>query len=190
MPMMHRMQMTPTMTNTHPRHRALGLALLLALPALPACKNKRDSDNPDVAAGYADNKYEDDIVTARRRRDYEDQGTAIDPKTLAAIDDTIKTVYLRDLERCLEDEMAEQETRFMRSVFTVQFDIDTDGKAGGAKILDIWLKKQDAKGGDVGEVDPANLEGCIETTIAEWEFDPAPEAPYSHTYRGQVGEAF
>ncbi len=170
---------------------AVLLALLVAVPVLPSCKPKQDPDNPDVAAGYRDNnKYGGDIVTARRRNDYEDQGTAIDPKTLAAIEDTIKTVYLRDLERCLEDQMEEQETRFMRSVFTVQFDIDTSGQAGGAKILDIWLKKQNAKGGDVGEVDPGGLKDCIQSNIAEWEFDPAPEAPYSHTYQGQVGEAF
>lgn len=170
---------------------AVLLALLVAVPVLPSCKPKQDLDNPDVAAGYRDdNKYGDDIVTARRRNDYEDQGTAIDPKTLAAIEDTIKTVYLRDLERCLEDQMEEEETRFMRSVFTVQFDIDTDGQAGDAKILDIWLKKQSAKGNDVGEVDAGGMKDCIQGTIAEWEFDPAPEAPYSHTYRGQVGEAF
>lgn len=170
---------------------ALCLALLIALPALPACKKSRDSDNPDVAAGYRDNnKYQDDIVTARTRKDYDDQGQAIDPKTLAAIEDTIKTVYLRDLERCLEDEMETEGTRFMRSVFTVQFDIDTEGQAGGAQVLEIGVRKQDAKGGDVGEVDPASFKGCLETIIAEWVFDPAPEAPYSHTYRGQVGEAF
>ncbi|MCA9708146.1 MAG: hypothetical protein KDK70_20000 [Myxococcales bacterium] len=174
------------------KHRsAVLLALLVVAPAVPSCKNQRNADNPDVAAGYRDNnKYDDDIVTARQRRDYEDQGKAIDPKTLAAIEDTIKTVYLRDLERCLEDEMEEEGTRFMRSVFTVQFDIDTSGQAGGAKILDIWLKKQDAKGGDIGQVDPGRLKDCIQGTIAEWEFDPAPEAPYSHTYQGQVGEAF
>jgi len=173
------------------RRSAALFALLCALPVLPSCKNKRDLDNPDVAAGYRDdNKYDDDIVTARKRNTYEDQGTAIDPKTLASIEDTIKTVYLRDLERCLEDEMETQETRFMRSVFSVQFDIDTSGQASGAKILQIWLKKQDAKGGNIGEVDPGSLKNCIQTMIAEWEFDPAPEAPYSHTYEGQVGEAF
>lgn len=169
---------------------ALCLAVLVALPALPACKKSRDADNPDVAAGYSDNKYEGDIVTARRRNDYEDQGTAIDPKTLSAIEDTIATVYLRDLERCLEEEMEEEGTRFMRSVFAVEFDIDTEGQASGARVLSIGLRKQNAKGGDVGDVDPGRLKGCIETTIAEWVFDPAPEAPYKHTYRGQVGEAF
>lgn len=170
---------------------AICLALLLAAPMVPGCKKKGDTDNPDVAASYrGNNKYEEDIVTARNRRDYDDQGTAIDPKTLAAIEDTIKTVYLRDLERCLEDQMEEEGTRFMRSVFTVQFDIDTDGEAGDAKILDIWVKKQNAKGGNIGEVDADPMKDCIQTVIAEWAFDPAPEAPYSHTYQGQVGEAF
>lgn len=170
---------------------AILLATLVALPLTPACKNKNQTDNPDVAAGYRDNnKYQGDVVTARDRKDYEDQGVAIDPKTLAAIDDTIKEVYLRDLERCLEDQMEEEGTRFMRSVFTVQFDIDTDGEAGEAKILDIWVRKQDAKGADAGEVDAAPMKECIEGVIAEWSFDPAPERLYSHTYQGQVGEAF
>jgi hypothetical protein len=170
---------------------ALCLAVLVALPVLPACKKNRDADNPDVAAGYkGNNKYEGDIVTARHRNDYEDQGKAIDPRTLASIEDTITTVYLRDLERCLEDEMEAEGTRFMRSVFSVQFDIDTEGQASKAKVLDIWLKKQNAKGGNVGDVDPKRLKSCVETTIAEWTFDPAPEAPYKHTYKGQVGEAF
>jgi hypothetical protein len=170
---------------------ALCLAVLIALPVLPACKHKGDADNADVAAGYRDdNKYQGDIVTARRRNDYEIQGTAIDPKTLAAIEDTITTVYLRDLERCLEDEMDEEGTRFIRSVFTVEFRIDTEGQASGAKILDIWEKKQNAKGGDIADMDPARLKGCVQTMIGEWVFDPAPEAPYIHTYRGQVGEAF
>ena len=170
---------------------AVLLAVMMALPLLPSCKHQSQDDESDVAAGYRDNnKYQDDIVTARRRKDYEDQGQAIDPKTLAAIEDTIKTVYLRDLERCLEDQMEEEGTRFMRSVFTVQFDIDTEGQAGGAKILDIWVKKQDAKGGNIGEVDASGMKDCVKTIIAEWEFDPAPEALYSHTYRGQVGEAW
>jgi hypothetical protein len=177
------------MSSTH--KLALCLAVLVALPVLPACKRNRDADNPDVAAGYkGNNKYEGDIVTSRRRNDYDDQGKAIDPKTLSSIEDTISTVYLRDLERCLEDEMEEEGTRFMRSVFAVEFDIDTEGQASGAKVLSIGLKKQNAKGGNVGDVDPARLKGCIEGIIAEWTFDPAPEAPYKHTYRGQVGEAF
>lgn len=165
---------------------ALGLGLL-------GCKNKAPTDNPDVAAGYrgADNNdYESDIVTADRSKDYESQGQGISPEVLRNIDDTILTVYLKDIERCLEDEMDVAETRFMRAVFLVEFHVDTAGKTSQGKVLEIQARKQDAKGSDLGEHDPANMKNCIETSVTEWEFDPPPEAEFVHTYRGQVGEAF
>jgi hypothetical protein len=173
------------------RHAVL-LAVGAAL-ALPAGCKKRETDNPDVASEYrgeGHNKYESEIVTARKRNTYEDQGKGIDPRTLNSIDDTIRTVYLRDLERCLEDQMNVHETRFLRSVFTVEFHIDTKGQASDAKILKMWLGKQDAKGSQVGDLDPKDLQTCFVDSIAAWEFDPAPEAEFVHTYQGQVGEAF
>lgn len=167
---------------------AVGAALALGA----GCK-KQQTDNPDVAAGYrgeGQNKYESEIVTARKRKQYEDQGQGIDPRTLNNIDDTIRTVYLRDLERCLEDQMDVHETRFLRSVFTVEFHIDTKGQASDAKILKMWFAKQDAKGSNLGELDSKDLTTCFADSIASWEFDPAPEAEFVHTYQGQVGEAF
>ncbi len=168
------------------------LVTATAVLALPGCK-KKQMDNTDVAAGYrgaGNNQYEEDIVTARKRNEYDDQGKGINPSTLTAIEDTIQTVYLRDLERCLEDEMATHDTRFLRSTFTVEFHIDTQGSASNAKILKIWLGKQDAKGSQIGDLDPKAMESCIAGMIAEWEFEPAPEVEYVHTYQGQVGEAY
>lgn len=163
---------------------------VVALVATPACKQQQ-TDNPDVAADYrGNNQYEGDIVTARKRNDYDDQGKGIDPKTLRQIEDDIRTVYERDLERCLEDSMSTHETRFLRSVFTVEFHIDPTGNAGKAKVLQIWLKKQNAKGADTEELSPDELQACIVDSIASWEFDPAPEVEYVHTYKGQIGEAF
>lgn len=169
----------------------LSLVLLASVGvATPACKTQ-ETDNPDVAAGYrGNNQYEADIVTARRRNDYDDQGKGIDPKTLRQIEDDIRTVYERDLERCLEDSMSEHETRFLRSVFTVEFHISPEGSAGKAKVLDIWLKKQNAKGSNVEELPSDELKTCIVDAIASWEFDPAPEVEYVHTYKAQLGEAF
>lgn len=171
-------------------------AVLLAVGAavaLPAGCKKQQTDNPDVAANYRGegaNKYESEIVTARKRNKYEDQGKGISPRTLNNIDDTIRTVYLRDLERCLEDQMDVHETRFLRSTFTVEFHIDTTGKASDAKILKMWFGKQDAKGSQLGDLDTKDLQGCFVDSIASWEFDPAPEVEFVHTYNGQVGEAF
>lgn len=154
------------------------------------CASKQQADNPDVAAGYRDNQYSENIVTAKKRHDYQDQGAAIKPKTLRSIEDTITNVYEKDFERCLEEQMDVEGTRFMRAVFTVEFRIDTSGQAGDAKILSIDTRKQNAKGADLGAVSNDGMKECISSSIAEWEFDPAPEVDYVHTYNGQVGEAF
>ncbi len=169
------------------------LSVLALGLGLGACKNKQPTDNPDVAAGYRgteNNDYEGDIVTADRSQDYKDQGQGISPEVLANIDDTILTVYLKDMERCLEDEMDEAGTRFMRSAFLVEFTIDTEGKTSKAKVLEIETREQDAKGSDVGQHDSANMKACIESSVVQWEFDPPPEIDFVHTYRGRVGEAF
>src|SRR5690606_28463492 len=152
------------------------------------CNKNLDTDNPDVAAAYrGDNKYEDDIVTAKKRESYEDQGQGISPKTLQAIEDTIVSAYEKDFERCLEEQMGEMGTRFLRSAFIVEFRIDTNGDAGDAKILEIETRKQDAKGADLGQVSSDGMKACIASSIDEWSFDPAPEVEYVHTYRGRVG---
>lgn len=162
----------------------------LALIALSACRGQ-PSDNPDVAAGYrGNNQYEGDIVTAEQRKDYGDQGQSISPRTLQNIEDTISNVYEKDFARCLESQMGDLGTRFVRSVFTVEFTIDTTGKASKAKVLEIGTRTQKPSGEDIGEVSSEAMKQCIQESIAEWEFDPAPEAVYIHTYRGQVGEAF
>ena len=166
----------------------LGLGL-----GLSGCKKQQDSDNPDVAAGYrgaGNNDYEGDIVTADRSKDYDDQGKGISPEVLQNIDDTILTVYLTDIERCLEDEMSTAESRFVRSAFLVEFTINTAGQTSQGKVLQIETRKQTAKGADAGELDSASMKSCIETSVTEWEFDPPPEIDFVHTYRGTVGEAF
>lgn len=175
------------------RIQVISLALSMSVPSLAAvgCK-KQDTDNPDVAGSYRErNKYNSDIVTGTYRDDHADQGKGIHPNTLRSIEDTIANSYDKDFSRCLEEEMAVQDTRFMRSAFSVEFKIDTTGKSSNAKILRIWLKKQNAKGADIGgELPTDNLSKCIADSISEWVFDPAPEVDHIHTYQGQIGEAF
>ena len=162
-----------------------------ALLSIAACKNDRMTDNPDVAAEFRDdNQYMDDVVDAKKRHDYKDQGESIKPTTLANIEDTITNVYEKDFERCLEEQMDVVGTRFMRSAFIVEFTIDTSGTASQAKVLEIETRKQDAKGSDLGAVDNEGMKTCIQDSISVWEFDPPPEVDYVHTYRGRVGEAF
>lgn len=165
------------------------IVLFAAAIAAPGCK-KTDTDHPDVASGHRNSKYHGDIVTGTYRDEHKDQGKGIHPSTLRSIEDTISNTYERDFERCLEDAMDVEGTRFMRSMFTVEFKIDTKGNAGSANVLDIWVKKQNAKGSNIGDVKPDGMKECVIAAIDEWVFDPAPEVDYVHTYRGQVGEAF
>jgi hypothetical protein len=171
-------------------HAPSGLWAVAGVLAVTAC-SKQQHDDPDVAAGYRDNnKYEADIVTAEKRKNYKDQGEGIKPETLQSIQETIDNVYAKDFENCLEDQMGEQGTRFMRSVFLVEFTIEKSGRATQARVLEIETRKQDARGSDLGAVDSAGMKDCIQTSIKEWEFDPPPEVNYVHTHKGQVGEAF
>ena len=158
--------------------------------ALSGCRGKQDTDNPDVAADFQDNKYEQEIVTGQNRKDYDDQGKGISSKVLQSIRTTISTVYQRDFERCLEEQMDVEETRFLRTAFTVNFKIDTKGSVSDIQLKEIWIKKQDAKGTNLGDVDSAGMSDCIKDRLSGWEFDPPPEVDYYHTYSGQVGEAF
>ncbi len=171
----------------------LSIAAVVLCASTAGCAKRHldAADSPDVAGKYRDkNKYGEDIETGTYRDETEDQGKGIHPKTLRAIEDQITNVYEKDFERCLEEQMDVQETRFMRSMFSVEFTIDTTGKASKAKVLDIWVKKQNAKGSNIGDVPADGMKACIGTAIDDWVFDPPPEVVYVHTYRGQVGEAF
>ena len=158
--------------------------------ALPGCKANLGSDKTNVAEDYEESQYQENIVTGRSRRDYEDQGKGVSPKVINAIDHTIRNVYERDFERCMEDEMGRQETRFLRAIYTIEFSINTEGVVTEGKVLELKASKQDAKGSDLGPIDPTELGNCIKSSVEEWEFDDKPEVDFKHTYRGQVGEAY
>ncbi len=170
--------------------RTLSLVIAAGALALPACRANLGQDKTNVAEDYEDGQYQENIVTGRSRRKYEDQGKGVSPKVISAIDHTIRNVYERDFERCLEDEMARQETRFVRAIYTVEFSINTEGMVTQGKILELKASKQNAKGSDLGPIDATELGQCIKTSVEEWEFDDKPEVDFKHTYRGQAGEAY
>jgi hypothetical protein len=170
------------------------LALAASLVALPAfgCANARqkDLDNPDTAAAYQDNRYKEDIVTGKESQTYEDKGSGISQKALMGIQDSMATVYQRDFERCLEGEMDRYGTRFLRTVFNVEFTIDTTGKVTNVNVISVGVREQNAAGADKGEKDAAGMKQCIIDSGMAWEFEPPPEIVYIHTYSGRVGEAY
>jgi hypothetical protein len=184
--------MTPNKTLS-----ALGHLLFVgALVGTFGCKPKVQT-NQDLLSQYTGDKYTEDMV-ATEYRSVDDQGDAIDPRTLAAIEDAITTVYVSDFEKCLEKEMSRLENRWIAGSFSVEFTIEPSGMVSSARMLSQDIKERrtlNDKGEYVAEggaaARPASeFTSCAEERIYKWEFDPAPEVTYTHSYNGQVGEAW
>ncbi len=169
------------------------MALAVGLPLLTTGCVKRQLDKMDQREGdvyseYDGKKYEEDLVTVKAD-EVEDQGDSVSPATLQAIQDTISNVYERDFGRCLQQDMDAYENRWIAGTFSVEFTINTEGKVTSASVLEADIKEQKtAKGKEARKA--KIFPSCVEESVYKWEFEPAPEVEYTHTYTGKVGEAF
>ena len=175
-------------------HFIATLALPLAVALASGCGPKDNSStNAELLAGYNDNEYNEDIVTGEAYEHHEDQGDSISPRVLASINDTIETVYTTDFEHCLESEMERLETSWLGGSFTVQMDIGTDGNVTNVIVLKMKIGETRVKGKGKDKPKPRaadQFDECLVKLLGEWSFDPAPEANFTHTYNGKVGEAW
>ena len=172
------------------------VGLSVGLVGALGCRPKAAS-NQDLLAEYGGEKYAQDMV-ASDYEEVEDQGDAIDPRTQAAIQDAVTTVYVTDFEKCLEIEMSRLENRWVAGDFSVEFTIEPSGMVSNVKFLDVDIKERrtlNDKGEFVSEGGKearaaSEFQSCAETKMYKWEFDPAPEVTYVHSYNGRVGEAW
>ncbi|MCA9697823.1 MAG: hypothetical protein KC431_09895 [Myxococcales bacterium] len=174
----------------------MALLATFGVLATTACRPKPQT-NEDLLAQYSGDKYAQDMV-ATDYENVEDQGASIDPRTQASIEDAIRTVWVTDFEACLEKEMSRLENRWIAGDFAIEFTIEPSGMVSGAKMLNEDVKERrtlNDKGEFVAEGGKAprvaeNFGSCVEEKVYKWEFDPAPEVTYTHTYNGKVGEAW
>jgi len=170
-------------------------SICFSLPILVvfACAPKaKQTTNADLAAQFSGGEYEGDMVTTDTYHNVEDQGDAISPRVQQSIQTTIETAFIGDFERCLEKEMERLENVNIAGTFTLEVTIDTSGKVTAAKAgnLDVKERKALKAGAEAQFRDATEFGGCVEKQAMLWEFDPAPEAVYRHTYSGKVGEAW
>lgn len=166
------------------------VAMAMAMATVVGCRPKEPFDNPDVAAGFRGSEYEQSMVQPNSNDAPPQSSGSISPQTLSVIETTISNVYETDFERCLEHEMEVHETRFLRAKFAVQFTVGTDGRVSAVDVLELGARRQDATGADLGDIPTDEIDQCIRSAVALWEFSPPPEAVYVHTYNGLIGEAF
>jgi hypothetical protein len=175
----------------------LGLSVgLVGLIGTLGCKPKV-ATNQDLLSQYGGEKYEQDMV-ATDYRDVESQGDSISPQVQASIQDTVTTVYVTDFEKCLESEMSRLENRWIAGDFAVEFTIQPSGMVTNVKFLEVDIKERRTlndkgeyaiEGGKAPRV-ASEFQSCAEARMYKWEFDPAPEVTYVHSYNGRVGEAW
>lgn len=172
--------------------------LAFALVLAPGCANSKRPSNADMYDQYANADHYSDDIEATDYENVEDQGASIDPRTQAQIDGQIRDVYVTDFEHCLEKDMDELENRWVAGTFTIEFEIETSGKVTKANVLSMDVQERRTKN-DKGQMvseggapprQAAHFGECLESILLEWEFDPPPEVTFTHTYNGQVGEAW
>ena len=181
---------------TMTQSKTLTLVGLGALVAALGCRPKQ-ATNQDLLNEYGGERYAEDMV-ATEYETVEDQGDAIDPRTQASIDDAIRTVWVTDFESCLEQEMSRLENRWIAGAFTIEFVIEPTGMVSSAKVLEDDIQERrtlndEGKFVSEGGAEPRKAEkfaDCVSNKALLWEFDPAPEVTYTHSYRGEVGEAW
>lgn len=165
---------------------ALGAALCLG-----ACAKKAPAptSNEALLDEFGGEQYADDFVTSDHDEVHKDQGTAVSAEAQLAVQDALQEVYLTDFTGCLEQEMARLDNRYIAGPFTVELSIGTDGRVKKAEFVSWDIKeRRTAKGQEPRMAE--EFPGCVQEAVKEWEFEPAPETAYVHTYAGKVGEAW
>lgn len=175
-----------TMTSTW----TLAGAMLASLSVLGCAKKAPEpTSNQALLDEFGGEEYADDFVTAERGGSHKDQGQAVSAEAQLAVQDALQEVYLADFTSCLEDEMGRLNNRYIAGPFTVVLTIGTDGKVKKAEFVNWDIKERRTAEGQTPRVAEA-FPSCVQKAAKEWEFNPAPEADYVHTYSGKVGEAW
>lgn len=164
--------------------------LVLSLAAVGCAKKAPEpTSNQALLDEFGGDEYADDFVTADKGGNHADQGQAVSAEAQLAVQDALQEVYLNDFASCLEQEMKRLDNRYIAGPFTVELTINTSGQVEKAEFIKWDIKERRTVEGQsprVAEEFPA----CIQEAVKEWEFEPAPEAEYIHTYTGKVGEAW
>jgi hypothetical protein len=166
--------------------------------SLTACKKKgQETTNAEFAEMYDQHNY-DDMETTEEYNTYEDQGASISPREMEAIQQTIEE-YAGDFEHCLETEMDRLDNRWVAGPFAVEFHISSkSGKVTEVTVTEVDVKERRTKNAEgeyvsEGGAAPRVADGyaqCVHDKLMDWEFDPAPNTDYVHTYTGEIGEAW
>ncbi len=117
----------------------------------------------------------------------------ISPESLEAIEHAFAVTYASDFEHCFEAEMERTERDRLRAEFSLEADIDTQGRITDTRLVRAHTPEADADlradfHGPHGIAE--RFHGCVEAKLDDWELPHPPESPYTHTLGLSLGEAW
>lgn len=144
-----------------------------------ACNKGSESVAPDVAtqeAAAADEPAEPSAAGG------------VTPELMATYEGLVRDVYSRDAERCLEDQMEVEDSKYMRSGFTLKITVAKDGTAKEVSADNLAIQVRNYEGEVLKEGDAEGMKACVLEAAATWEFEPLPPSETTFSVAANVGD--
>ena len=154
---------------------------LFAAGSLAACNKQEASASPDDADVQADE--------AQPMGDEDEADPAVaSPTLIATYQGLANEIYGRDAERCLEDEMETESSRYMRANYTLTVTIDTEGLVTDVQGGEVSVQVRNYEGDLVREGNAESMGACVAEAAKEWEFEPLPPSVTTFPVSGSLGD--
>lgn len=163
-----------------------GLRSLLAglLLVAGACNKSTASTTPEPATDEASEAE----VNADASAPEEQSAAEASPAMIATYQSMANDVYGRDAEHCLEDEMENEGSRYMRAAYQMTLTIDTAGLTTDVTVDEIGVQVRNYEGEVLKDGDGDSMGRCLVEAAKGWEFEPAPPQSTTFTVSGSLGD--
>ena len=110
------------------------------------------------------------------------------PALVAQYTGLVHEIYSRDAERCLEEQMEAEDSRYMRSAYTLTVGVALDGTTEGVKADEVHVQVLNYGGEVLKEGNAEAMGECLVEAASGWDFEPLPPSATSFQVKGGVGD--
>ena len=110
------------------------------------------------------------------------------PALVAQYTGLVHEVYSRDASRCLEDQMEAEDSRYMRSAYTLTIGVALDGSTEHVKADEVHVQVLNYGGEVLKEGNAEAMGECLVEAASDWDFEPLPPSATSFQVKGRVGD--
>ena len=159
---------------------ALSIGLFATLGS-SGCNKSEESVTPDAATA-------EETTPSSEAEEAPAEAEEASPAMIAGYQAQAQDVYGSDATHCLEAEMEAEETRYMRSAYTLNLTIDRNGVPSAVAVEDIVVQVRNYEGEVLRDGNGESMGTCLLEAAKAWEFEPAPPTATSFTVSGSLGD--